>query len=171
MKYSKEIRDAIRAICGKDKGGFLFFNAVVKSVEDDSCTVTYSDIDIPDVRLNAAINGNANNLLIKPKVGSTVLIADLSEGDLRDLAVIGWSEVDSIIVNGGTNEGLVKVKELTDKINTLENSLNSLKSVFSAWVPTPGDGGLVLKTAVITWAGSQLSVTNKADIQNEKIKH
>ena len=162
---SKEIREAIRKICGKDDGGFLFFNAVVKSVEDDSCTITYNDIDIPDVRLNAAINGNANNLLIKPKQGSTVLIADLSEGLLRDLAVIGWSEVDSITLNGGQLGGLVKIQELTNKLNALVQTFNS----HTHQVATTGTAAAQTGTAAATTG--QASQFNKSDYEDEKIKH
>lgn len=171
MAKGSEVRDVIRKICGIDNQGLIFFNAEVVSVDTETCTVKRNGLEFTDVRLAAVVDGNTKNLLIKPKVGSMVLIADLSEGLMRDLAVIGWSEVDTITINGGENEGLVKVKELTQKINTLETDLNSLKTIFTAWVPTPGDGGLVLKTAVTTWASSQLSVTNKADIQNDKIKH
>ncbi len=168
---SKEIREAIRKIAGVDNQGLIFFNAEVVSVDAETCTVKRNGLEHTDVRLAAVVDGNTKNLLVSPKVGSMVLIADLSEGLMRDLAVIGWSEVETVVFNGGENEGLVKVKELTQKINTLENALNSLKSVFSAWVPVPSDGGAVLKTAVTTWASTQLSVTNKADIQNDKIKH
>lgn len=165
MKYSKEIRDAIRAICGNNKGGFLFFNAVVKSVEDDSCTVTYGDIEISDVRLNAAINGNANNLLIKPKVESTVLIADLSEGYLRDLAVIGWSEVDMITINGGDLGGLVKIQELTNKLNALVQVFNS----HTHTVATAGTAAAQSGTAAATTA--QATQFSKSDYEDDKIKH
>jgi len=171
MSKASDIRELIRSIGTTKKPGKLFFRAKVKTVSDETCQVEWNGLLISDVQLAAAIDGNAKNLLIKPKVGSVVLVADLSEGEMRELAVISWSEVDTVVFNGGENEGIVKVKELTDKINTLENALNSLKTVFSGWVPVPSDGGAVLKTAIATWAGSQLSVTNKADIQNDKIKH
>ena len=162
---AKEIREAIRKICGRDDGGFLFFNAVVKSVEDDSCTVNYSDIDIPDVRLNAAINGVANNLLIKPKQGSTVLIADLSEGLLRDLAIIGWSEVDTITINGGEFGGLIKIQELTNKLNALVQEFNS----HTHTVATTGTAAAQSGTASATTG--QVSEFNKSDYEDTKIKH
>jgi len=162
---AKEIREAIRNICGKNAGGFLFFNADVKSVEDDSCTVTYNDIDIPDVRLNAAINGNANNLIIKPALGSTVLIADLSEGLLRDLAIIGWSEIDTITINGGNLGGLVKIQELTNKLNTLVQVFNS----HTHPVATTGTAEAQSGTAAVTT--KQATQFSKSDYEDEKIKH
>lgn len=162
---AKEIREAIRKICGRDDGGFLFFNATVKSVETDSCTITYDDIDIPDVRLNASINGNANNILIKPKTGSTVLIADLSEGLLRDLAVIGWSEVDSITINGGQLGGLVKIQELTNKLNSLVTTFNSHTH------PVATTGTATSQTGTAAATAAQASQFSKGDYEDTKIKH
>ena len=82
-----------------------------------------------------------------------------------------FSEIESIVFDGGENEGLAKVKELTEKINALENDINSLKTAFSTWVTVPSDGGASLKAITATWFSAQLAVTNKSDIQNEKIKH
>lgn len=162
---AKEIREAIRKICGKDDGGFLFFNADVKSVEDESCTVTYNDIDIPDVRLNAAVNGNSNNLLIKPKAGSTVLIADLSEGLLRDLAIIGWSEIDSITINGGDLGGLVKIQELTNKLNALVRVFNSHTHPVATTGTAEAQSGMAAATT------GQATQFSRSDYEDEKIKH
>lgn len=171
MANGTEIKDILRKIAGTDIGGDIFFNAKVTEVKDETCTIEYIGLLIDNVRLSAVVDGNVNNLLIVPKKNSMVLVADLSEGNLRDLAIIGWTEIESISINGGINEGLVKVIALTDKLNAIENDINDLKSVFSSWTPISNDGGAALKTAIATWMSSTLDVTNKADIQNEKIKH
>lgn len=156
---SKEIRDAIRKICGIDNQGLIFFNAEVVSVDSDTCTVKRNNINHTDVRLTAVIDGNHNKLLVKPKVGSMVLIADLSEGLMRDLAVIAWSEVESlrcktgnisievtetgINFNDGT-EGIAKLSQLiswmrnvkTD-LTTISTALNTLQVPVVIKTPTP----------------------------------
>lgn len=77
---------------------------------------------------------------------------------------------DGIVLNGGSLGGLVKVKELTDRLNAIENDINSLKSVFTGWTPAPQDGGAALKGSVSSWAGQRLTLTKQGDYENEKVK-
>lgn len=114
---------------------------------------------------------------IKPVVGSLCLIG-IIDGQEVVTFLINAEEVElvetkaeKIVFNGGENFGLVKVKELTEKLNVLEKEINSLKSVFSAWVPSPQDGGAALKGGVGQWAGSQLKTTRQKDIENVDIEH
>ena len=178
MDRSKEIKEVIKSIAGVP--GMMFVMGKVESVGDETCSVKIADrIVINDVRLNASADGNADNILIKPKVGSMVLMADLSGGELRSLVVISFSALDSmtmkfdgeVVINGGENEGLVKVKELTDKLNAIENDINNLKSIFSSWVPVVYDGGASLRTAAASWAAQTLATTSQKDIENPEIKH
>ena len=178
MDKSKEIKEAIKSIVGVP--GMMFVMGKVESVGDETCSVKIADrIVINDVRLNASADGNADNILIKPKVDSMVLMADLSGGELRSLVVISFSALESmtvkfegeVVINGGENEGLVKVVELTEKLNAIENDINNLKSIFSSWVPVVYDGGASLKAAAASWAVQSLQTTSKEDIENPKIKH
>ena len=178
MDKSKEIKEAIKSIVGVP--GMMFVMGKVESVGDETCSVKIADrLVINDVRLNASANGNAENILIKPKVGSMVLMADLSGGELRSLVVISFSALDTmtvmfdgeVVINGGENEGLVKVKELTEKLNAIENDINNLKSIFSSWIPVVYDGGASLKAAAASWAAQTLATTSQKDIENPEIKH
>jgi hypothetical protein len=47
-----------------------------------------------------------------------------------------YSQVDSIQFGDGSFDGLVKVIELTSKLNDLENKVNSMISVFNAHIHT-----------------------------------
>lgn len=122
-----------------------------------------------EVRKRAAIGEPDKGILITPAVGSSVIVSRIGESD--ELFVEMFSEADAVQFNGGKNEGLVKVVELTAKLNSLESDLNALKNVFTAWVTVPSDGGAALKTAAATWAGQKLTKTTKTEIQNNKIKH
>lgn len=77
---------------------------------------------------------------------------------------------DGIVLNGGELGGLVKVEELTGRINDIEKDINSLKDVFASWVIVPQDGGAALKTASATWSSSKLTLTKRGDYENEKVK-
>ena len=179
MDRSKEIKEVIKSIAGVQ--GMMFVMGKVESVGDETCSVKIADrLVINDVRLNASADGNADNILIKPKVGSMVMMADLSGGELRSLVVISFSALDSmtvrfdgeVVINGGENEGLVKVKELTDKLNAIEKDINGLKTVFStSWIPVVYDGGASLKAAAASWAAQTLATTSQKDIENDMIKH
>ena len=78
---------------------------------------------------------------------------------------------EGIVLNGGGLGGTVKVEQLTQHINTIENDINTLKKVFSAWTAVPNDGGTALKLATTTWAASPLTLTQRGDYENEKVKH
>lgn len=77
---------------------------------------------------------------------------------------------DGVVFNGGSLGGLVKVEELTDRLNTIENDINSLKQAFSGWVIMPQDGGAALKSAALDWASQTLTLTKRGDYENEKVK-
>ena len=159
-------------------GGTALFTAEVKSVEGETCTVLVGELEVPDVLLTPADEGADGKLVITPKVGSQVTVADLSGGELRQLAVVHWGEVekmsltaDSIELNGGDNGGLVKIEALTDKINNIEKDINKLKQAFTTWVPVPQDGGASLKGGVASWAAQQLVQTQVSDLEDDKITH
>lgn len=177
MDTYAEIARAIRSITDGN-GGTALFTAEVKSVEGETCTVLVGELEVPDVLLTPADEGADGKLVITPKEGSQVTVADLSGGELRHLAVVHWGEVekisltaDSIELNGGDNGGLVKIEALTDKINNIEKDINKLKQAFTTWVPVPQDGGASLKSGVASWAAQQLVQTQVSDLEDDKIKH
>lgn len=177
MDTYAEIARAIKAITGGN-GGTALFTAEVKSVEGETCTVLVGELEVPDVLLTPADEGADGKLLITPKEGSQVTVADLSGGELRHLAVVHWGEVEkmsltagSIELNGGDNGGLVKIEALTDKINNIEKDINKLKQAFTTWVPVPQDGGASLKGGVASWAAQQLVQTQVSDLEDDKITH
>ena len=131
MNPLSEIKESIQKMASKGGAGIVF-TAKVKSVESDTtCTVELDGLTVSDVRLRAVVNSETSKILVTPKTGSYVLVADLS-GDLSQLAVVGYSEVekievdanDEIVFNGGENHGLVKIKELTDRLNNLVDAFN-----------------------------------------------
>ena len=113
---------------------------------------------------------------VYPKPGSLCLIG-IVEGRETDSFLISAAEVDSIevtaetiVINGGGLGGLVKVGELTERLNLIEKDINSLKQKLSGWTPVPNDGGSALKTALSSYISESLKETQVRDIENERVK-
>jgi hypothetical protein len=181
---ARKIKRALKELSsenGKADNGNLFFTAEVKKVDDETCDVEFGGFTHTGVHLAAVSDGNKNNLIIKPKVGSIVLICDKTGGDLTWLNVVAFSEiasvtmkVDEIVINEGKNDGLVIVGKLVEKINRLEGKL---KSHQHGYIPYPGG---VASAPVSTTPASgllppdltlQFNNTEQSEVENEKIKH
>lgn len=114
---------------------------------------------------------------IKPVIGSLCLIGIIDGQEVvtflinAEVVELVETKAEKIVFNGGENAGLVKVKELTEKVNVLEKDLNLVKAIFAAWVPVPMDGGASLKSVIAQWAGQQIKVTQQTDIEDKIITH
>lgn len=149
----------------------LLFQAEVKSIQGDSCTVDVAGLELSDVRLKSVVDGKTEDvLLVVPSIGSKVLLGTLT-GDYRDLAVLSVERFERIVLGGTDFGGLVKATVLTEKLNVLEKEINDLKSILSGWTPVAQDGGAALKGAVAAWSGSTLQTTQQTDIENNKMVH
>ena len=100
---------------------------------------------------------------------SAVMDADGLRIDVGDISA--HLDKNAVAFNGGDFGGLVKVEALTKRLNTIENDINNLKTVFSSWIVAPQDGGAALKAAAGSWSGSRLTPTKRDDYENEKVKH
>ncbi len=187
MGKAQDIKEAIRQICGAKGGSGLFLVGEVKSVEGETCTVNVAGLELDEVRLTAVNDGADGKLLLTPKEGSMVLLTDLSGGNLRDLAVIVYTniekieatfeqiaiEADSIELNGGDNGGLVNIESLKNNLDTLKNYVEALKSAIGTGLNGVGAStaasGASGKTAFETaMAGQNI---NFEDMEDTKITH
>lgn len=147
----------------------------VTSVDEEEKTMdakgVSDELEYFDIELGSG------SVILYPAVGSLCLIG-IVEGMETNGFLISATEVEKIevaasteiILNGGTLQGLVKVKELTEKLNLIEKDINKLKQGFSSWAPKPQDGGASLQTALASYFSSKLTETKIEDIENEKIK-
>lgn len=87
------------------------------------------------------------------------------------VAVSGGATVaGGMSLDGGANGGVPLSVPLKEKINTIEEDLNDLKTVLAAWTPVAGDGGGALKTAISTYASQNLNITGISEISNPNFK-
>lgn len=103
-------------------------------------------------------------------IGDTSAVMDADGCRIKTANMSADINADDIIFNGGKLNGLVKIDDLTKRLNTIENDINKLKGIMAAWVPVAQDGGAALKSSVADWSGDTLVLTKRSDYENEKIK-
>lgn len=176
MDPLSEIKESIKKMTSKGGAGIVF-TAKVKSVDGETCNVELEGLTLTDVRLRAVVNGENSKILVTPKTDSYVLVVDLA-GNLSQLAVVGYSEVekievdtDKIIFNGGNNEGLIQIKKLTDKLNELVNKFNqhTHPGQFSGMIGSIPVSGTIEATSIPMQIPEPFFV--KSDYEDTKITH
>ena len=168
MDPYRELRERLENI-GGGKATNLY-QGVVTDLSDVTCEVSIDGLSIPDVRLRASTEVDGAQIIVRPAVGSVVIVGSLT-GDLDHLVVLSMDQAEEVVINGGKLGGMVNVKELTDKLNTIEGEINDLKDVLSRWFPVKGDGGAALKVAASYWAGKRLIPSKRSDYEDTKVKH
>ncbi len=175
------IAQKIKEIAGANGKGALLFTAKVTEVQNETCSIKIGDLPLTEVRLKSVIDGKDERLFIRPRKGSDVLVGDMSGGDMRQLAVLSYSEIDEVdlkigkqtltidkegfVFNGGENKGMVKIEELTNKLNDLVQKFNS----HTHSVATTGTAAAQTGTATATV--TRANPFNVNDFENKKVKH
>lgn len=168
MDPYRELRELLAKI-GGGKATNLY-QGVVTALSDITCEVSIDGLSIPDVRLRASTEVDGSQIIVRPAVGSVVIVGSLT-GDLDHLVVLSMDRAEEVIINGGKLGGLIKVQELTQQLNALESEVNDLKQLFASWVPVKGDGGAVLRGLLGSWAGKRLTPSRREDYEDTKVKH
>lgn len=173
METYSGVARRIREIAGsKDINRPPLFPVLVTDVLGATCSGRIDEMEVTDIRLRAVVDGEDEQLLITPKVGSYILVADLSGGTFRQLSAISYSEIESvhikigattldmdaagIVLNGGSLGGLVAISELTSKLNALVDTFNAHTH------PVAGNAA----SATV----NQAAPFSKGDYENEKVK-
>ena len=108
-----------------------------------------------------------DGVLIMPVVGSIVTVL---QSDKYDPVIVQYSEVEKIILMGGDNKGLVKVVELKNKLNALENQMNNILTILKATsIPLAPSG--TYPFGPLYASINPLTPTQQTDIENPLIKH
>lgn len=169
---NKQIRTALRKIVKTGDVDLIdVIYATVKSVDltTRTCTVVpitgQSDTEMEDVGLQA---DPSDGMVMEPKVDSTVVV-----GISTNLSayVLLYSDIETISWKSGNFGGLTKVIDLTNKLNNLENKVNTLVSTFNAHIHPGVTVGAGVTGPSATPVVGALTPTQRSDIENTKIKH
>jgi hypothetical protein len=142
--------------------GFLLIPVV-----DSNVIVAYSTYNKPFIAL---FSGIEKVLLVAGENNASIQVD--ADGLLFEIADTKIKISDGEIkLNDGSMGGLVKVIQLTQKLNNLENKVNQLITAYNSHVHTgvttgPGSSAITPSTVSGT-----LTPTNRGDIENEKIVH
>ena len=163
-----DIRQAIQSLSGLND---LQYEGVLCKVSDIdlatftcTCTPTNGDAEFYDVLLNADAE---KGFTLIPANGSVVIVQQTSQATAYVSMV---SKVDQVYIAGDANGGLVKVQDLTSKLNALENKVNSLIIACSSQVVTLAPSG-VFPLAPFFTSVSPLTPTQQTEIENTTVKH
>ena len=165
MSSTREIIESIRRISERTNNNAILAKVVNVDGNFVDCEQLDGGANLLGVKLLAQ---DQTGFLIVPKLDSTVMVSFENEATGY---VSMFSEVEEIQLNGENYEGLVRVADLTNKLNNLESDLNDLKQAFASWVVVPTDGGAALKAITSTWYGAPLSPTMQGEIENTTVKH
>lgn len=152
MSEHQKIREMIRRIASAGESVW-HFTAEVKSSDDALCTVMLGDLELTGVRLFSI--DDAGTLMIKPGVKSTVTVADLSGGQLRDLVLVKVDDPERIlysrqglVVDIDSKAGKVNVANSSTSLTKILDDLYDLLKTFKVLTPQGPSEGLQVDTTV-----------------------
>jgi hypothetical protein len=102
-----------------------------------------------------------------PQIDSNVIVGMV---DAQNGILLLASDIDEVYLRGTEHGGLVKVSELVDKLNNLENQVNDiLTTLKNTTIPLAPSG--TYPFAPLYASINNLTPTQIADIENDKVKH
>ena len=172
MSKELEIKQLIRNMAAFNSG-LTLFEAEVISSEDTECTIKYQGLEHKKVRLVSGFSQSLTTMVIKPAVGSAVLVADLSCGKMRDLIVLMVEKTETVVFNGGELGGLVKIVELKNALDSIKSYCETLKAAVSQGLTAVGVGASASgSTGAQTFERAMTGKSIKIEeMEDDKVKH
>ena len=182
---NKESELLVKAIQHATMSGESLLTGKVIAVDEDENTC---DVDIDGdapvmfgVRLRAVVDTTTDGIIQIPAIDSAVLIGKLTTSlwcvlvfsqihkykfkiDSQTLII----DADGFVFNEGNLGGMVKIEALVDKLNAIENRMNELETNYKTHNHAHPQGPTT--AFVVPYTSASLVITNKADLENEKIK-
>lgn len=184
MNNLSKIKESIQSIAGRNINDDCYVVGKVTDANGTTCSVKINDtLTLSDVLCIAADDGESNNIKIKPAIGSKVLMADLSGGNLRQMIVVAYTQIaelempkiESLIINGGNKGAIINIEDLTGKINEVIDVLNNLITSYNDHthiVSTTGNATAQTGTAQkIPTSAKRATELSSSDFADDMIKH
>lgn len=172
MGVLNDIREQIQEIARQDSEAATPWHlGEVKAVASDgeTCDVEIDGTTWTDVRLTAVVDGSCDVKLF-PKVGSMVMVADLSNGPMNDLAVVLFSQFEKVEI-GEAKHTTANADTLRQELEKLTRRVDTIYDAIQNATPTPQDGGAGLKSTMVATLATATDKESWDDIEDDKIKH
>jgi hypothetical protein len=182
MAWKDDIVRSIKVISGEKTLNQYLKQGFVKNKNGDN-TIDVISMDSVDYYDGTSINTadyeasylnirltskQSNGFVINPTDGSLVTINLYNP---TDGFVVSYSDIDSMQFINNTNAGLVKVIQLTAKLNTLENNMNALIAAYNAHIHVDSVTAVPTLTTSVPDLGGPIPLTLQSDIENTKVAH
>lgn len=158
------IKESLKKLTGEGVP-LVIEEATVLGVTGRTCTVELTRTGLKLEGVKIQVGGTDEGIFIKPKKESKVLIAFAGKFPF----VVLFTEIDELVWDGGKLGGLVKIQELTDKLNELVDWCKNhthTNSTFSGTISgNPASGTLTVPAPLQAPENFK-----KSDYENEKIK-
>jgi hypothetical protein len=170
MSSKNDIREAIRDMADKNESVYSIPCLIIKKSIDKTelicdCSPVNGDADLLGVRLMAEKN---TGFLIIPKDESLVLVTMINK---HTGYVAMFSEVEEIQLNGDNYDGLVKINDLVNKLNALENLVNNILTTLKATTIPLAPSGTYPFAPLYTAFSNIAPITSKNDLENQTVLH
>lgn len=147
-----------------------------------------STAELFKVRLKPTIDNVKKGVIAIPVVGSFIVVGLLNNNE-NSAFVISCSNITkyyiigdngnyielkddgTLLINGDSFGGLVKVQELTNKINALENLVNNILVTLKNTTIPLAPSGTYPFSPLYTALSNITPITQQSDIENTKVKH
>ena len=160
------IQDLIQRLAKTDSENYSKVCKVI-AVNDTFCDVQPINGDAPISDVKLVGSKTETPFILIPKVDSLVVVTYTSNSTAY-IALV--SEIESVKIRGDANGGLVKVEDLVNKLNALENQVNDILTALKGIVvPLAPSGTYPLAGSFATIVN--LQTTSKSDLENDKVKH
>lgn len=197
MSDNKAIVDAIRLISGtKNDNKVQLYEGTVDEIILEAETRTINGVDgvnlNPDTCIITLLNGSNVNKLYNVQLSSGVCDGNIVEPVIGSLVyimssvycqpfIVQYSDISRYNMIGDEFGGLVKVIELTDALNNLENKVNDILSVLDTLKTdynthihtsaTPGSPTTPVTVQTMIQIGADLTLSSRDDYENKSINH
>ena len=182
-KVEEEIKQKLKDLTFKEAD--VLIGSVISINEDlATCDVDIDGNTFFDVRLKSVIDDEVKGITVLPQKNSNILVQRIGTGN--DFLALKYSNIDCIqwqiedlnlkftkegfVFNDGENKGMVKLPELVQKINNIENKVNEIIT----WTATHTHTGVLAgggTSGIAVGVMDSLTPTQENDLENNKIKH
>lgn len=167
MSDKHNLTQALKAAVLPNEMGFAkvcTVDSVDMSANTCYCIPINDDADMQEVRLIAQ---QSNGFLLIPKVGSVVVVSMLSDSSFF---VSMFSDIDEINLNGKNFDGLVKIGPLVNKVNAIENLVNSILNTLKTTTIPLAPSGTYPFAPLYASLNDIAPLTQKSDLENTTVK-